>query len=143
MPIRQANTIYYFKSRYLKQHPRPKTNRLYYLGKRTPAIIHAKMCIGCSPLNYDLHFNLHVIADPNYGCIMAVHETADHFFTTCPWYTAQRIPLYAGLFNIANLSPISIDLLLNGDGTLADHSNLQIFNLVHNFITETHRFDFN
>jgi hypothetical protein len=111
--IRQANSIYSFKSRYLKEYPRPRSNKLYYHGKRKPAIIHAKLCIGCSPLNYDLHFNLHVIADPNCRCIMAVHETADHFLTMCPWYTAQRIALYAGLFDIPNLSPLSTDVTVS------------------------------
>ena len=76
-------------------------------------------------LNSDLHFTLHVVADPNCRCIMAVHETAEHYFTKCPWYTAQRIELYANLIAIPNLSPISINILLYGDVTLDDQSNLK------------------
>ena len=99
------------------------------------------MRIGWSLLNYDLHFNLHVIADPNCRFIMSVHETAEHFLKTCPWYTAERIYLYADLISIPNLPPISTNLLLYGDESLDDHSNQKVFKLVHHFINQTHRFD--
>jgi hypothetical protein len=139
--IRQADSVYSFKSRYLKEYPRPPPNKLAYYGKRKSAIYHARMRIGCSMLNYDLHFNLHVIDDPNCRCIMSVHETAKHYLTVCPWYTQQRIALYAELFMIPALPPISVDMLLYGNESLGDHTNTQIFKLVHHFINQTHRFD--
>jgi hypothetical protein len=85
--FRQSNTVFSFKSRYLKEYPRPRANKLFYLGNRQAAVIHAKMRIGCSMLNSDLHFNLHVVDNPNCRCLMTKYETAEHFFTTCPWYT--------------------------------------------------------
>ena len=141
LSIREAPTVNSFKARYLKANPRPKSNKLFYYGKRFPSVMHARMRIGCSMLNYDLHFNLHVIENPNCRCSMAVHETAEHFFTVCPLYNASRIDLYAKLFNIPNLSPISIELLLYGDPSLPDQPNQSIFNLVHHFILQTNRFN--
>jgi hypothetical protein len=141
LSIREAPSKNSFKARYLKANPRPKINTFFYEGKRFPAVMHARMRIGCSLLNYDLHFNLHVIQNPNCICTMAVNETAKHYFTLCPRYYAPRVELYANLFNIPNLPPISIRLLLHGDPSLPDHSNSLIFKLVHHFILQTNRFN--
>jgi hypothetical protein len=140
--LREANTAFSFKSRYLKEYPRPKPNKLAFHGIRKIAVHHARMRIGCSLLNYDLHHNLHVIDDPKCRCIMSVPETAEHFLTICPWYTHQRIIMYAELFMIPNLPPIAVRLLLYGDESLDDHTNIKIFNLVQQFINQSHRFDF-
>ena len=139
--IRQADTEFAFKYRYLKHFPRPQTKRLYYHGLRKTSVHHAKMRIGCSLLNYDLYHNLHVIQSPNCHCIMAVPETAKHFLLECPWYTAPRTIMYANLINITNLPPICEDMLLYGDPQLDDHTNILIFNQVHHFINQTNRFN--
>ena len=139
--IKEAPSEDAFKARYLKQFPRPKKNHLYYSGNRTANIAHAKMRIGCSLLNYDLATNLHVIADSKCLCIMGVPETSKHFMLECPWYTAQRVQMYADLFMIPNLPPINIDMLLYGEETLDDQTNLLIFKLVHQFIQQTNRFN--
>jgi hypothetical protein len=139
--IRQASTIFSFKNRYLKDFPRPKTNRLHYYGKRHINIAMAKMRIGCSFLNYDLCNNLHVIQDQNCPCLMGIPETAEQFLTVCPWYMIHRIEMYAKLFDIQNLPTINVELLLNGDPTLDYTTNLSIVTIVHHFISQTSRFD--
>jgi hypothetical protein len=72
---------------------------------------------------------------------MGVPETSKHFMLECPWYTAQRVQMYADLFMIPNLPPINIDMLLYGEETLDDQTNLLIFKLVHQFIQQTNRFN--
>ena len=138
--VKEAPSDHAFKARYLKQYPRPKSNHLYYSGTRAENVAHAKMRIGCSLLNYDLATNLHVIEDPNCRCIMGVPETSDHYLLQCPWFMAARIKMYAELLMIPNLPTICNDLLLYGDNSLDDQTNLLIFKLVHQFITETNRF---
>jgi hypothetical protein len=138
---REAITKFSFKNRYLKEFPRPSTNRLYNFGTRRQNIAMAKMRIGCSLLNSDLCNNLHVIQDQNCPCIMGVPETAKHFLTECPWYMIHRIEMYAKLFDIPNLPTINEELLLFGDKTLTDTTNLLIFTYVHHFISKTSRFD--
>jgi hypothetical protein len=98
------------------------------------------MRIGCSFLNDDLCTNLHVIPSPNCQCLLSVPETPEHYFLSCPFYILQRRDLLDKLTGIPNISPINYRLLLYGDTTLDDHSNLQIFKHVHHFITATNRF---
>jgi hypothetical protein len=139
--IKDAPSEDAFKARYLREYPRPKTNHLYYSGTRLLNIIHAKMRIGCSLLNYDLATNLHVIPSPNCLCIMGVPETSKHFLLECPWYTAPRVEMYGVLLNIPNLPTISNELLLYGNPELDDQTNLSIFKNVHHFIKQTKRFN--
>jgi hypothetical protein len=139
--IKQASSKGAFKNRYLNQYPRPKPNRLYYSGPRSLNIVHAKLRIGCSLLNYDLFNNLHVIQSPNCLCAMEVPETAKHFLLTCPLYQVPRNTLYSKLLDIQNLPTINENMLLYGDCTLDDQTNLLIFKYVHHFINETNRFN--
>lgn len=139
--IKQADTQGAFKYRYLKQYPRPKPNRLYYSGTRSLNIAHAKLRIGCSLLNSDLHNNLHVIASPNCFCHLGVPETAKHFLLVCPLYQIPRTSLYVKLLDIPNLPTINETMLLYGVKTLSDQTNLTIFKYVHHFIHETNRFN--
>jgi hypothetical protein len=137
--IKDSDTKFKFKSRYLKEFPRPLSNKTYYSGNRMINIHHARLRIGCSMLNNDLFYNLHVIDNPNCLCILAVPETYEHYFFVCPWYTVQRRQLLADL-SLLDLPPITGKLLLYGDKTLNDHTNLSIFKIVHHFILDTHRF---
>jgi hypothetical protein len=135
-----ANTEGSFKTKYLKEFPRPTINHLYNYGSRFCNIAMAKMRIGCSLLKYDLCNNLHVIQDQNCPCIMGVPETSKHFLTECPWYMIARVEMYSNLLNIPNLPPISEKLMLYGDKTLNDDTNILIFTHVHHFISQTSRF---
>ena len=138
--IRNANTVYSFKSRYLKKYPRPAQNPLYHHGKRAIGVLHAKLRIGCSLLNNDLYSNLHVIDNPNCFCIQNIPETAEHFLLHCPWYTALRTTMLRDLQNLPNIPPISPNLLLFGDRKLDDQTNIKIFTIVHHFIQNSNRF---
>ena len=94
------------------------------------------MRLGCSKLNYDLCFNLHVSNNPACIC-QAKFETAKHYLIECPLYTRQRITLRAtveqhGIFNIQTL--------LFGDKNLSVEENLAIFGAVHAYIVDTKRF---
>ena len=134
-----SDTEYKFKSRYLKKFPRPSPNPLCYYGARFASVVHAKMRIGCSMLNYDLEHNLHVIPNPNCLCIMGVPETSHHHLLICPWYIIPRRIMINELSLIQNIPPINAELLLYGDKSLDDQTNKLIFKLVHQFIISTNR----
>ena len=137
---RQANSKNSFKSRYLNYRPRPTTNSLYYYGQRTISVFHARMRIRCSLLKDDLCSNLHVIPSPNCQCLLSVPETPEHYFLKCPFYILERRELLHNLLLIPNISSISDRILLYGDSTLDDQSNLLIYKHVHHFISQTNRF---
>jgi hypothetical protein len=79
-----------FKRNYLRENPRPVQNKLYYQGTRSNQINHAKLRLGCSPLNHDLHAKLHVRENPACSCDHVTAETAEHFFLQCPTYSGIR-----------------------------------------------------
>ena len=70
---------------------------LCYYGQRWANLHHARMRIGCSGLNYDLHTNLHV---KKCRC-GAVQETTYHYFMACILYDDQQsfLPYAIKLFN--------------------------------------------
>ena len=64
-------------------------------------------------------------------------EDADHFLLQCILYADQRNIL----FNSLPAYPrITTQLLLFGDATISDDSNIIIFSAVHNYIENTNRF---
>ena len=86
--IRESTSLYQFKSQ-LKSK-RKIANILYYYGERWLSAIHARLRIGCSKLNYDLSYNLH-IPDINPSCLCGAKlETANHFLMHCKHYADQR-----------------------------------------------------
>jgi len=56
---RDSETLIAFKS--AVKGPKKDDTKLFYVGKRWPAIHHARLWIGCSKLNAHLSLNLHVI----------------------------------------------------------------------------------
>ena len=88
--IRQCSSITEFKTR-LRNADLTKIH--FYYGKRWPAILHARLRIGCSKLNYDLSYNLH-LPDINPSCLCgAKHETSKHFLMHCELYSDIRAVL--------------------------------------------------
>jgi hypothetical protein len=136
---RTSRSAHCFKSNYLKQHPRPPQNQLYYRGKRHPQIMMARLRIGCSSLNYDLCNKLHVTDSPNCACDLSLPETAEHFFMACPRYTAPRAILRLGISSI-DLDSFTTQVILYGNPTLDPKSNQSILQHVHQYITTTNRF---
>ena len=128
-----------FKHNYLKQFPRPITSPLYYLGPRREAIAHARMRMGCSPLNAHLHYYLHVIESPACSCNMGVEENADHYLLVCPIYNIIRQVMFNDLVSLG-ITKIDTDLLLYGNADLQFPTNQAIFKIVHQYITDTARF---
>ena len=114
----------------------PDVNRLFYYGQRWPSIHHARMRMGCSKLNHHL-FNNHLILSPECNC--GYHtEDPTHFFLNCPNYAALRISM---LDTLTPICRISTGTLLFGDSNCSFDVNIKIFEEVHTFIVQSHRFD--
>ena len=127
-----------FKYNYLKTYPRPPRNELYYLGTRKESICHAKLRIGCSPLNSHLHNYLHVIDSPKCICPLGLDETTEHFLLHCPIYMTQRQDMFNALAGLG-IVMIDEDLLLYGNPDLDLPTNHLIFQIVQTYITQTSR----
>ena len=112
-------------------------NKLYYYGKRRPAIHHARLRIGCSKLNSDLFYNLHVIESAQCQCGF-VTEDAFHFFFNCHLYDNERQDLLRAVTNITE--PL-LPTILFGNKDLTMEENQEVFHAVHNFIQITKRFE--
>lgn len=122
-----------------KRHLKPQKselNTLYYYGQRWPAVHHARMRIGCSKLNYDLCFNLHVINHSTCRC-GATSEDANHFLLVCPLYDEQRVIMRA---SVQQVTTFDLATLLHGDPALSLDLNIIVFGAVHKFITDSERF---
>ena len=133
--IKQAPSLSKFKSE-LKKTQRAK-NVLNYYGKRWVSIMHSRLRIGCSKLNYDLSFNLH-IPDIDPGCECgALLEDANHYFVNCPRFNKERIELK---LKVETLTNFNVNVLLSGSPTLKYTENTVIFDAVHRYIMETRRF---
>ena len=136
---KQSPTPDSFKRNFLKENPRPKRNLLYYRGSRQNQIIHAKLRLGCSPLNFDLHAKLHVIDSPLCSCDLSEPEIVEHFFFHCPKYTRIRRTMRAG---ITTLDPqcYNVHSVLHGNPNLDEQKNIQLFKIVHQFLDASKRF---
>ena len=124
-----------------KGHFKTKSNdmtKLLYIGTRWPSIHHARLRIGCSKLNAHLYTNLHVTPSPQCRCGHPF-EDPRHFFFICPLFHAQRTTLMETITRISN--NIAIETLLYGDPLIPFNGNVAIFNAVHKFIIDSHRFD--
>jgi hypothetical protein len=132
-------TPHSFKRNYLKQHPRPKKNPLYSRGTRANQIIFAKLRLGCSSLNQDLHAKLHILGSPLCLCPMAVPETAKHYFFECPRYTNIRQTLRAGILTI-DPQCYNLESILYGNQALDDKLNIRLLKVAHKFVQSSKRF---
>jgi hypothetical protein len=115
-----------------------KANKLFYFGKRVPSVHHARLRIGCSKLNAHLSLNLHVIPSPQCQC-GSPYEDPNHFFFSCPLYYAQRNLLLATAAQVSN--NVNIKTLLYGDPDISLTKNKTLFEAVHKYLLDTHRFD--
>jgi hypothetical protein len=136
---KQSPTPNSFKRNYLKEHPRPKRNPLYYQGTRKNQVIFAKLRLGCSPLNHDLHTKLHVKDSPLCSCNMSCAETVEHYFLNCPKYTRICQILRAGIMTISNQC-YNIQSILHGNPALDEEMNSRLLKTVHKFVESSKRF---
>ena len=77
---------------------------------------------------------------PNYNFQL---EDNDHFWFLCPKYNNFRLVLLDFIQAIIpknNNVDINIDLLLHGNILFSYDLNTEIFQVVHKFISDTHRF---
>mgnify|MGYP001606106713 FL=1 len=119
----------------LKQRERDK-NILYYYGERWSSVHHARMRMGCSKLNKDLSYNLHVSDDPSCTC-GAPLEDAKHYFLQCPLFADIRQQL---MIDLQGTMPITIKNLLFGNSNYEYDVNKSVFAAVHTFIVKSKRF---
>ena len=123
-----------FKSSLKDNSPDPQV--LYYYGERWPSIHHARMRLGCSKLNYDLCYNLHVINSSECSC-GAMIEDAYHYFFLCPTFQDLRLQLFNA---ISSFCDVKLKTILYGNDLLDDKYNKVIFDAVHTFIVSSNRF---
>ena len=109
----------------------------YYYGERWASVHHARMRIGCSKLNSDLCYNLHVINNPTCQC-GAPSETSYHYLFECPLFANERVTMFN---TISHITRITLKVLLFGKSELTLDQNQTIFEAVHTFIKSTQRFN--
>ena len=109
-----------------------KASPLLNIGSRVGQILHSRLRLGCSSLNFDLN-RRSLIDSPL--CTCGATETANHFFFHCPNYSLLRQDLLSTL-----PCPPILNNLLYGDEKLSPEQNKIIFTLVQRFITATKRF---
>ncbi len=109
-----------------------KSSPLYSIGSRQSQILHARLRLSCSSLQYDLN-RRSIVDSPNCNC--GAIETVDHFLLYCNNYTHQR-QLY-----LSNLPcPPLANNLLYGDERCTFDQNKHIFLQVHKYVLATRRF---
>ena len=106
----------------------------YYRGKRREQVLHCKLRLGISDLNYDL-CRRHLSCNPACSC-QNPQETAEHFLIHCPNYQLHR----AQTISHVPADQISIKNLLFGNSDLSVAENEVIFNAVQSFIRLSGRF---
>ena len=128
----QYNTLNSFK--HFLNKGKARVPQYFYTGSRKARILHTPLRTNCSSLNLDL-FMKNITDSPLCSCGSA--EDAQHFFFHCHNYQAQRNEL---LNSISLYHTPSLQLLLQGELTLAVETNKIIFEKVQKFIIETKRF---
>ena len=131
LTIRNSGSLSIFKAN-LSNKTKP-CNVLYYYGERWPSVHHARIRIGCSKLNADLCYRLHVKDSPACSCGHPV-EDPYHFFIACNNFQVARQKLFS---SIVPLTPVTLQILLKGSNTLNFVDNCTVFQSVHSFIKET------
>ena len=133
--IRNSTSLYIFKQSLKKEYPEKPI--MYYYGKRWASVHHARLRMQCSSLNFDLCCRLYVRDNPSCRC-GANNETACHFFMHCPLYKDIQTKLIA---DVTKHTVCNTETLLFGNENLPKDANRHIFDAVHEFITQSNRFD--
>ena len=118
----------------LRKHD-PSVPPYFYIGKRLAQIIHCRIRLNMSELNFDM-YNRHLSDNTNCTCGHPI-ENAHHFLLTCTKYSTTRSQ------TISTLPPIAVNTktLLNGNSEFSIAFNNFIFLTVQEFIMSTGRFD--
>ena len=94
--------------------------KYFYVGNRSMQILHTRLRIGCSSLNYDL-YSKNIIEFPLCNCRCGDIENADHL------YRNHRQVFMDTLSQHGN---ITLNIILNGDLNLPNEANIAIFEAV-------------
>ncbi len=94
---RNAPTLGIFKTRI--NHGITKPSPLFNVEDRRDQILHARLRLSCSSLNFDLH-RKNIVDSPL--CTCGAQETVSHFLLHCPLYQRQRNVLLSNI----NVPPI-------------------------------------
>ena len=107
----------------------------FYIGQRKEQILHCRLRLGMSDLNFDL-FKRHISESKTCQC-GANKEDAHHYLLICPTYNQTRQE------TLSNLPPIALitQTLLNGNRNYSLLFNNLIFSIVHEYIKLSRRFD--
>ena len=132
LDTRNAEDLVTFKKK-LNQG-RKSVNELFYKGERKLAVLHARLRMGCSKLNFDL-FKNSLKESPECACGNG-NEDAFHYFCECNFFITQRNTLHSKIIHFA---PFNIQTLLFGCKTCTNQQNETIFDAVQNYIRETGR----
>ena len=108
--------------------------QILFYGVRKTQILHTRLCMGCSLLNLDL-FMKNITDSPMCQC--GSIENTHHFFSHCNFYQRQCTIL---LISFAIYHTPTLNLLLNGDPSLSNAINEDIFEHVHEYILDSKRF---
>ena len=134
--VQDSGSIAILKSKI--KSAKKEANVLFYYGKRWAAIHHARLRIGCSKLNYDVCYHLHIPnINPECSCGEG-HEDAEHFFMKCTHYNNIRVILKR---KIEIHCTFTLGVLLYGADNLPKKTNYLLFDAIHDYIVESHRFD--
>ena len=129
---RQSTSLNSFK-RLLKMD-KISVPQYYYYGNRKAQMLHTRLRTGCSALNFDL-FIKNISDSPM--CVCGSIENVQHFFFHCNLFHRQRVLL---LNAVSNLCTPTVNVLLQGDQSLTNETNANIFQHVHDFIISSKRF---
>jgi hypothetical protein len=110
--------------------------KYYYYGPRLTQILHARLRMRSSSLNWHLYIK-NIIDSPN--CFCGEIESTHHYLFKYPKYTHQRNSLFRKLLQLLNIRP-SENLLLFGSPDLDIDSNTIVFTTVHKYISQSKRF---
>ena len=96
------------------------------------SVSHARLRNNCSNLNND-H-----LRERSFCSWCNVIEDAKHYFFTCNHYRNERLIFFEA---VRGFQPLNIKLLLLGNDTLNNTSNVTLFRAVHEYIKNTKIFD--
>ena len=128
--IKSASSLNSFKNLINRNLTKPP--KYYYEGERRAQILHTRLRLGCSSLNYDL-FKNHVSDTDKCNC--GLIESSEHFLLRCARYDNIR-------FETLHKITLAYDTetLLKGNNLYSDRDNEEIFHYVHEFILKSARF---
>ena len=128
--VKSSQTLPIFKHRISPNMQKPP---IYYsVGNRLGQILHSRLRLECSSLNYDLH-RKSIVESPNCAC--GEIETTRHFLFSCSSYNALRQTMFGNL-----PCPLTYNNLMLGSENLTIESNTFIFLQVQRYIIASKRF---